>query len=425
MSGPCAQHSRYPWIEPRSLLRGAVSRDCRVSPAVVHRITLFPLTIPLRRKVVHAASRRGLADPVVVAVELTTGIIGYGETHARHYVTGETVDSAIEALSGVYAPVLIDFHPTSFPEALEAIEALPWRDTRSHLIPAARAAIELALLDVAMRAFGRDIDDVVRWMGLPGFGTPGSVRQVRFSGVLAAGEDASTLRQLHLMYWAGLREFKLKVGLEGDHDRLRRVASYLKRAMARGRASLRLDANGRWSKDEAIEWLSDAADVPIAAVEQPLPKGNEEHLLILRDLFDAPIVHDESLITIKDAHRLIELGAADGFNIRISKCGGLIPSLRLAALARREGVRLQLGCMVGETSLLSATGVRFLEVCPGIVWAEGCFGSSLLRNDVVAKPLRFGYGGRPPRLRGRGLGVEIDPQRLRTLCEDQPIVINL
>ncbi|UCC30903.1 MAG: hypothetical protein JSU86_01240 [Phycisphaerales bacterium] len=396
-----------------------------MSPAVVHHITLFPLTIPLRRKVVHAASRRGLADPVIAAVELTSGVVGHGETHGRHYVTGETVDSVTEAVSGVYAPVLMEFHPTSFPEALEAIEMLPWRDAKSHLIPAARAAIELALLDAAMRTFGRDIDDVVQWMGLPGFGTPGSARQVRFSGVLAAGELASTLRQLRLMYWAGLREFKLKVGLEGDHDRLRRVASYLERAIAGGRASLRVDANGRWSKDEAIEWLSDAAYVPMAAVEQPLPKGNEEDLLILRDLFDAPIVHDESLITIEDAHRLIELGAADGFNIRISKCGGLIPSLRLAALARREGVRLQLGCMVGEASVLSAAGLLFLEVCPGVVWAEGCFGSSLLSSDIVAKPLRFGYGGRPPRLRGRGLGVEVDPQRLRSLCEDQPIVINL
>ena len=393
--------------------------------AVVHRITLFPLTIPLRRKVIHAASRRGLADPVVAAVELTSGIIGYGETHARHYVTGETVDSVSEAVSGVYAPVLMDFHPTSFPEALEAIEMLPWRDAKNHLIAAARAAIELALLDAVMRAFGRDTNDIVQWMGLPGFGTPGSVRQVRFSGVLAAGELASTLRQLRLMYWAGLREFKLKVGLEGDRDRLQRVASYLERAIAKGRASLRLDVNGRWSKDEAIEWLSDAANVPIAAVEQPLPRGNEDDLLILRDLFDTPIIHDESLITIEDAHRLIDLGAADGFNIRISKCGGLIPSLRLAALARREGVRLQLGCMVGETSILSAAGLRFLEVCPGVVWAEGCFGSLLLSTDTVTRPLRFGYGGRPPRLRGRSLGVEVDPQRLQLLCEDHPIVINL
>lgn len=393
--------------------------------AIVHRVTVFPLTIPLRRKVMHAASHRGVADPVVVAVELTNGTIGYGETQPRHYLTDETVDSVTETVRSVFGPALIKFHPTSFPEALEVIEMLPWYDARNHLIPAARAVVELALLDAAMRVFRRDIDDVVRWMGLPGFGSPGSVRVMRFSGILAAPDLATTLRQLRFMYWAKLRAFKLHVGIEGDRDRLGQVADYLKRPLAQGRASLRVDANGRWSKDEAIEWLSDVAHVPIAAVEQPLGRGDEEDIPILHDLFDTPIMHDESLVTIEDGQRLIDLGVADGFNIRISKCGGLIPSLRLAALARRVGVRLQLGCMVGETSILSSAGLRFLGVCPGVVWAEGCYGSFLLADDVVAKPLRFGYGGRPPRLHGPGFGIEVDQQRLRFFCEDHPVVINL
>ena len=165
--------------------------------------------------------------------------------------------------------------------------------------------------------------------------------------------------------------------------------------------------------------------MPIAGLEQPLAKGNESDLLILRDLFDIPLILDESLITIEDGQRLIDLGVADGFNIRISKCGGLLPSLRLAALARRASVEVQLGCMTGETSILSAAGLRFLQVCPAVLRAEGCFGSLLLSDDVVAESLRFGYGGRLPRLRGAGLGVNVDPERIRRLCADEPVVINL
>ena len=132
-------------------------------------------------------------------------------------------------------------------------------------------------------------------------------------------------------------------------------------------------------------------------------------------------IHDESLVTLEDAQRLIEFGVADAFNIRVSKCGGLIPSLRLAALARRHNVCIQLGCMVGETSILSAAGLRFLEVCPGVTWAEGCFGSFLLSADVAAKALRFGYAGRPPKLKEPGLGVTVDPIRLKRLCADDAI----
>ncbi len=396
-----------------------------MTPAVVQRITIYPLIIPLRRRVTHAAAERGVADPVVVAVELSNGRVGYGETLPRPYVTGETVDSVIEALREVLVPALMSFHPDSFPAALEAIESLPWRSVDGRPIVAARAAVDLALLDAAMRTFGRDLDDVVSWMGLPGFGRPGSVEQVRFSGVLFAGELAATLRQLRLMYWGGLRHFKLKVGLPSDHVRLRSVGSYLARPIAQGKATLRIDANGIWTKDDAIAWLGEESHLPIEAVEQPLGRGDEEDLPILRDLFNIPLIHDESLITLEDARRLVDLGVADGFNIRISKCGGMLPSLRLASFARRSDVRIQLGCMVGETSILSSAGIRFLQVCPAVLWAEGCHGSFLLRSDVVRRGLRFGYAGRPPKLRAGGLVVEVDEKSLRTLCEDQPIVINL
>ncbi len=396
-----------------------------MTKAIVQRITIFPLSIPLRGSVSHASVERTASDPIVLSVELANGTVGYGETLPRPYVTQESVDSVSDAIRAVYMPALLGFHPGSFPDALEAIEELPWRDRSGRSIPAARAGIEMALLDAVLRFYKRTLDDVVRWMGLPGFGVPGSIGRIRFSGVLAAGDPDLTLRQLRKMYWGGLRHFKLKVGLPDDLVLLRRVTRYLLKPMDKGRATLRLDANGAWSKDEAIEWLSDAGDAPFSVLEQPLPRSDEEHLPILRDLFEKPIMHDESLITLTDAKRLIDLGVADAFNIRLSKCGGMLPALRLAALARRSKVRIQLGCMVGETSILSAAGIRFLQVCPNVEWAEGCFGSFLLRSDVVRPGLRFGYGGRPPTLPMDGPGITVDQQRLAELCDGRPLVMNL
>jgi len=402
-----------------------ISKGKFSTQAVVHRITVFPLAIPLRHKVSHAAAERSVTDTVVVGVELSNGIVGYGETVPRSYVTQETVGSVVSAIAEVFMPFLLDFHPRSFPEALEAIESLPWCDASERLVPAARAGVELGLLDATLRIFGRSCDDVVGWMGIAGFGSPGSAGRVRFGGVLAAEKLEQTMRQLRLMYWYGLRDFKLKVGMPGDLDKLALVSRYLGRSMQKGRATLRIDANGAWSKDQAIEWLTDADESVLTLVEQPLPRGAEDQLPVLRDLFDISLMHDESLITVADARQLIKLGVADAFNIRISKCGGLLPALRLAALARRSHVRIQLGCMVGETSILSAVGLRFLQVCPGVEWAEGCYGSRLLETDVCAKGLRFGYGGRPPQLRGSGFGVDVDPDRLRRLCVDGPVVLNL
>ena len=389
----------------------------------VQRINVYRLSIPLRRAVSHATSNRRMSEPIVVALKLTDGTIGYGETLPRRYVTGEDVNSVMEAIRDVLAPKLKEIRFESFPVALEAIEALPWRAAGGRPIPAARAAVELALLDAVLRSCGCGMNEVVQWMGLSGFGSPGSMEHIRFSGVLAAGNIEKTMRQLRLMYWGGLRAFKLKVGFSGDLDRLAKVATYLQKPLAKGRATLRVDANGAWSLDEAKEWLAGAARFAIAAVEQPLAKEMNGDLPALREFTNMPIMYDESLVTVEDARRLIDLGVADAFNIRISKCGGLLPSLRLAALARRHGVRIQLGCMVGETSLLSAAGVRFLEVCPGVEWAEGCFGSFLLQGDITNRGLRFGFGGRTPKVGAEGLGVEIDLRLLSRYSEEGSIVI--
>src|SRR5690606_27382770 len=125
------------------------------------------------------------------------------------------------------------------------------------------------------------------------------------------------------------------------------------------------DANGAWTLDQAIARLTALPLDAIACVEQPLARVDDRHLPALKQSVPVDIMPDESLVTLEDADRLINAGAADFFNIRLSKNGGLLPALKLVHLARRHGLKYQLGCMVGETSILSAAGRRFLEVAPG------------------------------------------------------------
>ena len=162
----------------------------------------------------------------------------------------------------------------------------------------------------------------------------------------------------------------------------------------------------------------------ITRLENELDALNAD-LPALKACVNTPLMYDESLVTMDDANRLIEQKVADAFNIRISKCGGLLPSLRLAHLAHKHGVTIQLGCMVGETSILSAAGRRFLEMAPGVRFAEGWHGTLLISNDVVRKSLRFGYGGRGRALGPYGLGIVVERARLESLCLDRPIVLEL
>lgn len=390
--------------------------------SAIRRVRLYPLRLPLRRAFRHAAHTRREADPVIVEVELADTTCGYGETLPRAYVTGETVETLVRAIREELLDRLVPMRPARLPDALEQIAALPERDRAGRIMTAARAGIELALLDAYSRYFQKPLSEAVGWFGLASFGPPGSLGKVRYSGVLA-GDDVGRLgRSLRKMRWFGLRDFKLKVGYPDDPERIQCVRRVLGRSLNRT-TSLRLDANAAWTVERAIEVLAPLHNVPLRAVEQPFPRGDHEAILALKRAVDVTVMHDESLVTRDDAERLIDRGIADGFNIRLSKNGGFLPSLQLAHLARRHGAIVQLGCMVGETGILSAVGRRFLENVPGITLAEGSYGRFLLRRDVTRPAVRFGYGGWARPLPEPGWGVSVDTDALRQYA--RPGIIEL
>lgn len=358
-------------------------------------------------------------------VELRNGSKGYGETFPADRTGPDGSATMIAEVADTYLPPLSRFHPASFPDALEAIEQLPMRGPHGPGIPAARAAVEVAMLDAVMRFYGRTLDDVVAWMGLPGFGGPGALDRLRFSGWLVQPDVVNTVRTVCRLYRTGVRDFKMRVGRPNDRERLERVTYVLRRGIARGAVTLGVDAGGAWTKDEAIEWLDDAADLPIAYVEQPVPRDHEEDTLVLRDLFDTSLVLDASVVTVPDAERLVALGLDGGFSIGLCKCGGLMPSLRLAAWTRRARVAVHFAGEVGETSVLARAGLGFLGVCPGVRRAVGCLGSRVLAADIVRRGVRFGWGGRPPRFRSNGVTVAPDPELLERLSACEPAVYKL
>jgi muconate cycloisomerase len=122
---------------------------------------------------------------------------------------------------------------------------------------------------------------------------------------------------------------------------------------------------------------------------------------------------DESLVTAQDARALIAARAADFFNVRISKCGGLARSLAIASAALAAGLGVQVGSQVGETAILSAAGRHLAAALPAVAFVEGSFGTLLLAEDVSVESVRFGHRGEAPILSGSGLGIRVVEERLR------------
>ncbi|MFO0837113.1 MAG: enolase C-terminal domain-like protein [Phycisphaerae bacterium] len=383
----------------------------------LREIECAALAIPMRVTFEHAAASRSVADPIVVRASAEApraGLDGYGETLARGYVTGEDAASVTRDVLEFFAPALAELRVASFAEALEFVDALP-RVSGSRVLNAARCAVELAMIDLAGKAFSRRAADAASWLELPSFGSPGGLETARYSGIVV-GDGWKARAAIRAQRCYGLRDYKIKVAIPGWETRLRTAAKMLRSAMQRGAATLRADANGGWSLDEALAAIPILRECGVTALEQPLRPDQDDQLARLRDAGAPDLIADESLVTADDAKRLIASGAVRVFNIRLAKNGGLMPSLHMAHAVLAAGKDVQLGCLVGESSLLSAAGIAFLECCPRVRFVEGAFGRFLLRDDVVPQPVQFGAGGVIRRRGGFGLAVDVDPFAIKRLA---------
>ena len=372
-------------------------------------LEVWAYRIPMRVRFEHARAGRLISTGLLVRLALDDGTVGWGEGIPRDYVTGETIESATEVIRRIYADRLLTDAP---------LAQAPLEDD-GVIYNAAWCACELAYLDAVGRSRRVRVADMLA--GHLGF-RPGR-RLRRVSAVISAGTTAKVRRMLRLMRLLAFRDYKLKVGKDADQDEAnlaechRQLGRGLRRRRGPTRRTLRADANGAWDLEEAVRRAEGLARWGVLAVEQPLAKGNEDALAELRRRTSVPIMLDESLLTVPQAERLVRGGQVDLFNIRVSKNGGLVQSLRLAQLAHRSGLDFQLGCMVGETGILSAAGRIFLELVGRQArFAEGSYGRFLLRSDITRQRLSFGYGGFVRAMTAPGLGVRVQPSKVRRVA---------
>jgi L-alanine-DL-glutamate epimerase-like enolase superfamily enzyme len=378
-------------------------------------LKLFKVAVPLRKVVRHASFERSVSENLVVRVRLSDGIVGHGEGVPRSYVTGETVDSAFAALDGHDWARLIG-KPRDFREVVGTLEALTLpeieSDPRGMAGNAARCAVELAILDAYGRRFGVPVGQAVELARADGLRRNAAAQPVRYSGAITAesdwGEFVSALKAR--MY--GFHQVKVKVGTKGQDDP-RRLAWM--RQILGGGMDIRLDANEAWPAADLVERVRPLRRFGPTALEQPVAHAEAEHLAELRPVLGIPVMLDESLCGYPDARAAVEKRTADLWNVRLSKCGGIFPSLRIIALAQRYGLGVQLGCHPGETSLLSAAGRHVACRVAGLRYLEGSYDRHILAANLSLHDVTFRYGGRARPLTAPGLGVEVDPAALEAL----------
>jgi muconate cycloisomerase len=358
------------------------------------------VSLPMHKAVTMAGETVARADNMLVRVASDDGFVGWGEAAAAPTMTGETVPGMMAAV-GYLAPPLIGRSADDFAGASAAMDAAMYGNS------GAKAAIDMALHDLVARAAGKPLHAL--------FGRKLRSR-IAVLAVLGSTDEGADLREAHERWAAGYRAFKIKVGLgapEADAARTQAISRMLKQnAQAGGETCLvSADANQGFSVDAALRYVAALGDCGLDFFEQPVHAHDLDGMARVAAAARVPIGADEGIHSLDDIERHHARKAAAGVSLKAIKLGGLGAVHEACRLCDRLGMKVNLSCKTGESSIASAAALHLAAVVPALAWGLTLTNSGLA-EDVTAAPLRVEAGhvvvpDRP------GLGVEVDEKRLR------------
>lgn len=341
------------------------------------KLTIQKLEIPFKQVFAHATATRTCTESILVKAESENGVVGVGEGCPRKYVTGETIQTATNFFAT---------HREAWDEFQNVSDLQTWMAENSQAIdenPASWCAVELALLDCWGQENRQSIEALLNVQELTG--------HFQYSAVLGTENLASFKKQSQQFSALGFWDFKVKVSgnLEDDQQKI----EYLK-DLSIENLRIRLDANNLWHNPlEAVIYLK-RLEYTFFAIEEPLQVGDYEGCRQINQQLDFPIILDESFLRIEQFDHLQADPQTWIVNIRISKMGGILRSLAIAAQARVMNIPTIIGAQVGETSILTRaalTGAN--QYRDNLLAQEGAYGIYLLEHDITDTPLMFGKGG--------------------------------
>jgi o-succinylbenzoate synthase len=323
--------------------------------------SLLRLSIPLRRPFVTAGGVVTARELVLLRLEASDGSVGFGEAAPFEPYDGVPLERAVAALTGA----------------------------GGRRPPQARAAEEIARLDLRARQDERPVAEAVK-DSLP------------VNMTLAAGPPAEAADQARQGVRDGFACFKLKVGFPDDADRVAAV-----REAVGPWPALRVDANGAWSVDEAVRAIRAIEDHDLEFVEQPCATLRE--LAEVRQRVSTPIAADESVASLRDLRRAVELEACDVVNVKLAGAGGFKPARDLLRESRGHGLDAFLSSTLdgpwGIAAALQLAASEGLSLACGLATLE-------LFDARIARALPAPRRGTLAVPAGPGLGVQVDQAAL-------------
>jgi o-succinylbenzoate synthase len=373
-------------------------------PRAVRSLRADKVRIPFRRSFPTAQGMWVLREAWILRVTDAEGRTGLGEA-VLEPADGETASIVLDQL-------VREAVDQARRHAARAGTLPPPEELELHGAPgrALRAALDAAALDL-----GELPADATGPDG-PGVGVNATLPLV--------GPRASAEAALQAME-AGFRTFKLKAGSEQDTDGLVDRVRAVRQALGPG-PKLRLDVNGAWDLETAVERLEAVRRYDIEYVEQPIAGDDAAALADVRRRGRVPVAADEAVTSPKVARELLEAGAVDVLVVKPARVGGPLVAAMIAELAAERGVPVVLSTLfetgVGiAAALAAAAGLPTTTVSSNLAAApdHGLATAGLLEHDLLRAELLVEDGRmwrpneNPDDAAPGALGIVLDSRALR------------
>lgn len=318
------------------------------------KLTFHPFDLQLKHKFTISLNSRTFTPLMLVEFE-HGGYVGYGEASMPPYLS-ETQTSATEFLSKINLNNFSD--PLSQQEdILNYVKGIAPGN------PAAKAAIDIALHDLIGK-----IKNIPCWKML------GSDPQKMPLNSCTLGIDTPEVMRKKVLDADAFKVLKIKLGSEDDKLIINTIREITDKP-------LYVDANQGWKDvvfaEDMMHWLKEKG---VVLVEQPMPKSDLESHARLKEKKILPTFADESFQNISDLPKIKE--AFDGVNIKLMKCGGINAAAQIIRDARKEQMKILIGCM-NESSCAIMAAAALAPQCD-FVDLDGPF---LVKNNPFADPI--------------------------------------
>ncbi|MGB5237277.1 MAG: dipeptide epimerase [Flavobacteriaceae bacterium] len=310
-------------------------------------LELKPYRLKLRHRFRISRDAYNEQESLIVCLG-SKGHVGFGETTANPYY-GMEIAVMMESIEAVRSNI----------EAYDYKEPKSFYEFLSELIsdPFILCALDLASWDLYGKKLGKPLYEI--W--------DTSIDQYPISNyTIGLDSIEKMVAKMKEQPWP---IYKIKLGTDQDIAIIRELRQH-------SQSVFRIDANCAWTARQTINYAPVLKELGVEFIEQPLESEDWEGMEQVQHHSVLPVIADESCRTEEDVDRCAL--HFNGINIKLTKCGGLTPALRMIGRARDLGLKVMVGCMTESTVGISAIA----QLLPQLDYVD-MDGALLLKEDIA------------------------------------------